>query len=307
MIKISQQEYARRRKIFLALLPENSIAVIPATPVQHKTADSDYLYHPNTNLYYLTGYREPNCVAVFIPDRPEGSFILFNLPKNRTEEIWRGIRVGQIAAVSDFGVNQAFVIDELSQRIVELMQGKKQLYYSLGRNPEYDDIILNTISQLKARVRAGVAWPTEIIDVDTMINQMRVIKSPAEIEMMRYVCKVSVEAHKAAMKRAKPGLNEYHIHAELLYNFINKEKSKNCPGGACEIRHKDKIQTFNLAQKIIVIFFALLVTYGMYAYMTKVENKTLLMKKVTLMMMSDVELKALKEKQMQEEFDKADF
>ncbi|MCX6076682.1 MAG: DUF4395 domain-containing protein [Campylobacterales bacterium] len=93
----------------------------------------------------------------------------------------------------------------------------------------------------------------------------------------------------------------------MIYNFINKKKSKNCPGGACEIRHIDKIQTFNLAQKIIVILFTLLITYGMYAYMTKVENKTLLMKKVTLMMMSEVELKALKEKQMQEEFDKADF
>ncbi len=93
----------------------------------------------------------------------------------------------------------------------------------------------------------------------------------------------------------------------MIYNFINKEKSKNCPGGACEIRNKDKIQTFNPAQKIIVIFFTLLITYGMYAYMTKVENKTLLMKKVTLMMMSEAELKALKEKQMQEEFDKADF
>ncbi|MCX6051656.1 MAG: DUF4395 domain-containing protein [Campylobacterales bacterium] len=93
----------------------------------------------------------------------------------------------------------------------------------------------------------------------------------------------------------------------MIYNFINKEKSKNCPGGACEIRRKDKIQTFNLAQKIIVIFFTLLITYGLYAYMTKVENKTFLMKKVTLMMMSEVELKALKEKQMQEEFDKNDF
>jgi hypothetical protein len=93
----------------------------------------------------------------------------------------------------------------------------------------------------------------------------------------------------------------------MIYNFINKEKSKNCPGGACEIRHKDKIQTFNLAQKSIVLFFTFAITYGLYAYMTKVENKTLLMKKVTLMMMSEVELKALKEKQMQEEFDKADF
>lgn len=93
----------------------------------------------------------------------------------------------------------------------------------------------------------------------------------------------------------------------MIYNFINKEKSKNCPGGACEIRRKDKIQTFNLAQKIIVIFSTLLISYGLYAYMTKVEDKTLLMKKVTLMMMSEVELKALKEKQMQEEFDKTDF
>ena len=90
----------------------------------------------------------------------------------------------------------------------------------------------------------------------------------------------------------------------MIYNFFNKEKSKNCPGGVCEIRQKDKIQTFNPVQKIIVIFSGLLITYGLYAYMTKVENKTVLMKKITLMMMSDTQLKELEDQKYQEELNK---
>lgn len=95
-----------------------------------------------------------------------------------------------------------------------------------------------------------------------------------------------------------------------IYNLVYKEKSTNCPGGACEIRRKDKIQTFNTAQKIIVIVFSILITYGVYAFLTKVESKTFLAKKVSEMMMSEAELKALEEKEYQKElaeFEKDDF
>lgn len=95
-----------------------------------------------------------------------------------------------------------------------------------------------------------------------------------------------------------------------IYNFVYKEKATNCPGGACEIRRKDKIQTFNTAQKIIAIGFSILITYGIYSFVTKVESKTFLAKKVSEMMMSDTELKALEEKQYQQElkdFEKDDF
>jgi fumarate reductase subunit C len=88
-----------------------------------------------------------------------------------------------------------------------------------------------------------------------------------------------------------------------LFNLIYKEKATNCPGGACEIRQKDKIQTFNTAQKIIAITFSIVIVYGIYTFITKVESKTFLAKKITEMMMSDAELEALKEKKMQEEFD----
>jgi hypothetical protein len=95
-----------------------------------------------------------------------------------------------------------------------------------------------------------------------------------------------------------------------MYNLIYKEKATNCPGGACEIRRKDKIQTFNTAQKIIAITFSLLISYGIYAYLTKVESKTFFAKKVSQMMMSEEQLKALEEEEYQKEleaFEKDDF
>lgn len=86
-----------------------------------------------------------------------------------------------------------------------------------------------------------------------------------------------------------------------IYNLIYKEKATNCPGGACEIRRKDKIQTFNTAQKIIAISFSILIIYGIYSFLTKVENKTFFAKRISEMMMSEAQLKELEEKQYQKE------
>lgn len=216
---ISQAEYAQRRKFFLAKLPKNAIAIIPSMPTRHKSADNEYPYHPNMNLYYLTGYVESDCVAVLIPGRPEGEFVLFNLPKVREQEIWTGFRVGQEDAVKKFGADQAFVIEEFEKLLPDLMCGRDTLYYALGRYPEWDEKIIAALNSLKRKVRSGVKVPETIINLETILFEMRLIKSPAEIEILRKAAQISVAAHKRAMSSCKPGLYEYQLEAEIEHEF----------------------------------------------------------------------------------------
>ncbi len=221
-MQISVEEYQQRRQKFLTRLPKNSIAILPSTPIRHKSGDANYLYQPETNLYYLTGYKEENCVAVFIPGRTEGEFILFNMPKIREKEIWTGFRVGQEGAKKTFGANQAFVIDEFQKMLPELLQGREKLYFTLGKNPQYDTLVINALNQLKAKVRAGIKVPQEIVNVEKIIFEMRLIKSAGEIAVMREAAQISVEAHKRAMKACKPEANESLLAAELMYGFLSR-------------------------------------------------------------------------------------
>jgi len=220
-MKISSAEYKTRRQKFLAQLPKNAIAILPTAPERHKTADSYYDYHPDNSFYYLTGYDEPNCVAVFMPGRTEGEFLLFNMLKIREQEIWTGFRVGQEAAVSEYGANQAFPMTEFDQMLPELLTGRESLYFALGRNPEYDQKIILALNELRGRVRSGVAVPDTIINVEKIIFEMRLIKTEAEIDLLRTAGQISVGAHKKIMKICKPGMNEFHIAAEIMYELLN--------------------------------------------------------------------------------------
>ena len=88
-----------------------------------------------------------------------------------------------------------------------------------------------------------------------------------------------------------------------IFGLFKKDPVTHCPGGVCEIRTKDPVQTFNLAQKIITLTVVLALSFGLYSYFTKVESKTFLAKKVKIMMMSDAEFKAYTKEKEQREFD----
>ncbi len=80
-----------------------------------------------------------------------------------------------------------------------------------------------------------------------------------------------------------------------IYNLVMSSRATHCPGGVCEITKKDKIQTFNFAQKTIVVIVTLVFSFGVYSYFTKVESKTFLSKKLKTMMLSEEEKQAIKD------------
>ena len=88
-----------------------------------------------------------------------------------------------------------------------------------------------------------------------------------------------------------------------IFGWFKKDPVTHCPGGVCEMRTKEEIQTFSLVQIIITVIFVLALSLGLYGYFTQVESKTRLAQKVNLMMMSDEEREALEELEMQREFD----
>lgn len=256
---ISQREFSERRQRLLDYIGKEGVAILFAAPEYLRTGDNHYPYRQNSFFYYLTGFNEPEAVAVFMPGRAEGEYLLFNRPRDPLQETWHGRRAGQEGGCQDFGAQQAFSIYELKQRLPDLIQGRTRLFTLLGHNPEHDQLILDAINSVKAKVRSGVRAPAEVIGLDEFLGEQRLYKSPAEIAIMRRAAEISAAAHKRAMQACKPGLYEYQLEAELVYEFTrngSRSAAYECIVGAgsnaCILHYRDNTAELKAGDLILI-------------------------------------------------------
>jgi Xaa-Pro aminopeptidase len=217
MIKMS--EYAKRRKQLLQKIGPKGIAILTSAPVYYRNGDSDHAFRQQSDLYYLTGFSEPDAVAILVPKRKEGEFILFNRVRDRDKEIWDGLRAGQEGARKDFNADQAFPFSDLEKMLPELLEKREQIHYPIGLDKKFDKIILSAMNKVRGKIRNGMQSPLSVVDLTETIHEMRLIKSPAEISLMRKAAQISAAAHVRAMQFCKPGVTEYQLEAEIMHEF----------------------------------------------------------------------------------------
>jgi Xaa-Pro aminopeptidase len=219
---INMTEYAQRRKALMKQAGPSSLIILPAAAEVARNADAHYAFRQSSDFYYLTGFSEPEAVLVLVPGRKEGEYLLFNRVRDRDREIWDGPRAGQEGARKTFLANQSFPIAEFEKMLPELLVGRESIHYPLGLDRAFDDTILTAVNQVRAQIRGGVESPSAFFDITPTIHEMRVIKSPAEIALMRRAAEISADAHVRAMMACVPGKFEYELEAELSYEFIRK-------------------------------------------------------------------------------------
>lgn len=211
---IAAQEYAERRQKLMQQMQPDSIAIIFAAPEIIRNGDTYYPYRQNSNFYYLTGFKEPNAVAVLIPNRAEGSFVLFTQARNPEREIWDGARLGPEGARRHLGADEAFIIDELDTVLPQLIQSHQQLYYCFDDNVLHPRLT-HCLNLARTKWLRYNAAPITLIDLGTLLHELRVCKSEAEIDLMRTAAQISAAAHAHAMQICRPSLKEYQIEADM--------------------------------------------------------------------------------------------
>jgi Xaa-Pro aminopeptidase len=231
----NRELYAERRAKMLESMCQrghDAVAVIPAAPVFTRNNDVDHEYRQDSDLFYLTGFAEPESVLVLSPTSGpplrqadphvrQGSpqSTLFVRARDPDREIWDGPRAGVDGAKSTYGADEAFVIGELAERLPKLLENCRRVYYRLGKNRAFDDTLLEAIDKTRARARMGISCPTEITDPGQIIHEMRLFKHTNDLDSMRTAAGITGEAHLRAMARAKPGMFEYEVEALLLETF----------------------------------------------------------------------------------------
>src|SRR6266542_1431478 len=201
------------------------VAVFPSAPVAIRNNDVEHEYRQDSDLYYLTGFDEPDVVLVLATAHAQHKTVLFVRPRDPEREVWDGARAGVEGAVSNFEADAAFPISELATRLPEYLQDHDTLMYRLGRDRAFDDKILAAIDATRARARRGIGYPTRIVDPSAILHEMRLFKSPGELAAMRKAAAITRDAHLGAMRLAKPGRYEYEVEA-LLREVFRKNGSE---------------------------------------------------------------------------------
>lgn len=209
--------YAEARRRLADIVGTEGIAVIPAAHEVIRNYDVTHPFRQDTFFWYLTGFHEPEAVAVIAPDHDEGEYVLFVRPKDPDMEVWTGMRAGTEGAKLDYAADAAYELSELDEVLERMMHGREVLWYATG-NDHYDDRIASIVKNARVhRERMGGTVPSTVKDVSVPLGEMMLFKSADEIESLREACRLSAEGHREAMRFARPGMWEYQVQAALEY------------------------------------------------------------------------------------------
>src|SRR5713226_4989750 len=212
MLKPQLTEFMRRMDL-------KSVAIIPAAREAVRSHDTNYRYRQNSDFFYLTGFEEPDAIAVIAPAQQK-KFTLFVRPRDPERAIWDGYRAGVEGAVADYNADEAFPIADFDAKLPEILNGPAMLYYAFGHaNSELDQKIIRQLTLMRESNRKPLEPPQTIIDPTSILHEMRVFKSEAEIEIMQRAADIAAEAHVEAMKTARAGMKEYEVEALLEASF----------------------------------------------------------------------------------------
>jgi Xaa-Pro aminopeptidase len=211
---------ARRARLALAMEP-GAVAVLATAPEALRNGDSEYPYRHDSYFYYLSGFTEPESVLVLVAargDQPARS-ILFCREKNVERETWEGFRFGPAAAREAFGFDEAFPVAELDVQMARLLADVPAVYYANARDAAFDAQVAGWLKAVRGQSRSGVVAPARIQHLLPLLDEMRLLKDAHEGALMAKSAEIAGAAHLRAMRAAKPGMFEYELEAELLYEF----------------------------------------------------------------------------------------
>ncbi|PYS81971.1 MAG: Xaa-Pro aminopeptidase [Acidobacteria bacterium] len=212
---------------FMRRMEPNSVAILPAAREATRSNDTEYRFRQDSDFYYLTGFKEPDAVAVVAPGKQE-RYTLFVRPRDKEKETWTGRRAGVEGAKEIYGADAAYPVEEFQEKLAELLDGARQLYYRLGNgNPELDQTVIRQLARMRASGRRGVRPPQSIVDPGTILHELRLFKTDEEIALMQRAADIAAEAHREAMRAARPGVKEYEI--EALIEYIFRRSGANAP------------------------------------------------------------------------------
>lgn len=209
---------------------QGAALVVSAAPEHIRNGSVHHLFRQDSNLYYLTGFEEPESVLVFRPGL-EPETVMFVRKKNRERETWDGFRYGPQATEAEFKIDRVYAVEDFETEIVKLLKGVDRLYYRFYKNREMDTKIENALLTLKASLGRTGFGLLPVYDADELLGEFRIKKSDEDLRNHRRACEITAEAHIETMKYARPGISERELHGYFIYQIMKRGAAREGYGG----------------------------------------------------------------------------
>lgn len=219
---MKQSEFKRRRKALMQQIGKGNIALIASASSHTRNRDVEFPFRQDSDFYYLTGFNEADSLAVFIPGREQGEYILFCREFDEKKALWEGAHAGLEGATEHYEADDSFPIDDMDDILPGMLENKSKVFYPMGRDSDLDHQLLEWITHIRKQSRNGINAPGELVCLEHLLHEMRLFKSPAELKLMRQAAEVSCKAHTRAMQQCRAGLYEYQIESEIVHEFMQQ-------------------------------------------------------------------------------------
>jgi len=214
-----KNNFSERRLQLSNKVLDDSAIIVSSALVKSRISDTDYAYRQDSNFYYLSGYEEPDSLILIRPNHDKEKFIIFCRDRDPLREQWDGFRTGQDGAIQEYQADNAYSINSIDQMMPELLAGVKNIYFSMSAPCGVDLKISQWVEDIRKNTRAGAEPPHNLLSLDLILHEMRLIKEDHEMDLMKQAADITTEAHIRAMQAVTPGMYEYQLEAEYLYAF----------------------------------------------------------------------------------------
>jgi Xaa-Pro aminopeptidase len=254
-------EFLTRQKHLLEKMQPNSICLVPASNLVTRSRDTEYPFRQDSYFQYLCAFPEPEAWLILSNHQnySKGLCVLFCLDKDPAMEIWHGRRSGPKQAAQQYPINKSYALDELDEQLLDLIDGHQHVYFAQGHNPDADDLVFSLLQVLRDAQKQSKQAPSSLIDVRIILDEMRLIKSDCEIDLMRQAAAVATQAHIRAMQFVEAGKNEYHLEAEIHHEFAMQGAKYPAYGtivgsgdNACILHYTENNQGLNAGDLVLV-------------------------------------------------------
>ncbi len=255
---MNTKELVKRRKMLMRMVGPKGVAIVPSANLVPRNRDVDHVFRQDSDFLYLTGFDEPNALALLMPDKEGDRYILFCRERDAEQEVWSGRRAGLEGALKDYLADKAYAINQLDEVLPRLLSDRERIFYPMGRDAGFDRKVISWVNQSRGSYRARKHTLHELLSLDYPLHDMRLYKSRGEVSLMRKAAKVSIAAHLRAMQACEPGKHEHEIEAELLYEFRKAGCVPAYPsivgggGNACILHYIENSQVLNDGDLLLI-------------------------------------------------------
>lgn len=219
---MKQNEFKTRRRALMQQIGKGNIAIVASASNHTRNRDVEFPFRQDSDFYYLTGFNEADSLAVFIPGREQGEYILFCREFDEKKALWEGAHAGLEGATEHYEADDSFPIDDMDEILPGMLENREKVFYPMGRDPDLDHQLLEWITKIRKQSRNGINAPGELVSLEHLLHEMRLFKSTEELALMRKAAEVSCHAHVRAMQLCQPGTYEYQIEAEVVHEFMQQ-------------------------------------------------------------------------------------